>query len=199
MKGEPITEYNLEEYVKQAYPDSQVNVSIHGMISVFEPFRQQDYGDEYDCSITSIASCIKYILPNEVFEDVYRSVEVIASRYGYNGKTTGTPFYRIKKIYQECSSLYNLKDIRRERWIKGLGVNMWSIAEQIDRGRPVILSMWKDNRNFYKDHTVTIIGYKSYLQNNGKCVHFLEIYDNWDKSVRYLDFQRLSSICSVIY
>ena len=52
--------------------------------------------------------------------------------------------------------------------------------------------MWKDGLEYYKNHSVLIVGY---LQTVDK--KMLVIYDNWFKSVSYIDYDKLSVISSI--
>lgn len=58
----------------------------------------------------------------------------------------------------------------------------------------MLLNLWNDGRNYYKNHSVLIIGYKI-TENND---FILTIYDNWYKHNSYIDYNKLSIISSII-
>ena len=53
--------------------------------------------------------------------------------------------------------------------------------------------MLNDGRKYYKNHTVTVIGYKKY-----KKAKILIVADNWHKEVCYIDYNKLSFISSLV-
>ena len=61
------------------------------------------------------------------------------------------------------------------------------IKEEIDSGRPLLM-------NFvfgpYRKHTVTCMGYASYI-NGGRKLYFAMVADNWSWKPRYVDLQKL--------
>jgi hypothetical protein len=74
---------------------------------------------------------------------------------------------------------------------KGIGYDYDYIKKEIDEGNPIVLSMHSDGLDGYKNHSVTIVGYKDY--GNAKMI---QIYDNWYSSHSYLDYDKLSTISS---
>ena len=70
----------------------------------------------------------------------------------------------------------NLKT--KSAYIKGVGFNLNSIKTILNNQKPIILTMHNDGRNYYKVHSVTIIGYDIYSINNKKTIPFLLVYDN---------------------
>ena len=79
--------------------------------------------------------------------------------------------------------------------MKGIGFNWDFIKGNLDyNDTPIILNLWKDGRNYYYNHTVLIIGYAE--SENKK---MLVVYDNWFKYICYIDYDKLSIICSIQY
>ena len=72
------------------------------------------------------------------------------------------------------------------------------VQELLDKDRLVILSLHSDGRNYYRDHTITVFGYNLY-EINGKEKIFFAVYDNWYRSVSYIDYDELSIISSINY
>ena len=158
----------------------------------FQCLNQNNYGEDNDCSLTSIAACIYYLNKNKYsIKDIYLTVEKIASKYGYTG-TKGTSPFKIAKIFEESYfELFNDKIQNRGIYLKGLGYNFNTIKNQIDLNKPVILSLWSSPK--YKNHTITVIGYKD---NNT-----LIINDNWSikqTEIIYKDISLISSINIIV-
>lgn len=81
-------------------------------------------------------------------------------------------------------------------YFKNYGWNINTIIHNIRLRHPVVLSICNDGFNYYANHTILVVGYKSY-KSNGKDVHFLQVYDNWSKKQRLIDYQKLSTISSI--
>lgn len=145
---------------------------------------QDDYGDRLDCTITSMA-CV-------FGEAHYSELERIAKRYGYNGKTCGTNPLVVQRIMQVFMKEHKLKGRPCSAYGKGIGWNFATIKRLINGGTPVILNLWTDGRGYYKDHSVTIVGYEEYEHGQ-----FLLVYDNWFRGVSMIDYGKLSVVSSV--
>ena len=148
---------------------------------------QADYGEDYDCSIT----CITAMLSNGNPDETYKKVEEIAKKYFYNGKTIGTIPFFIKAILDEAANVNS-----KRGYGKNIGFTWSKIKSLIAMDKPIILSMLNDGRNYYRNHSVTIVGYNEY--NNGK-VRLLAVYDNWRKTISYIDYSKLCTISSINY
>lgn len=61
------------------------------------------------------------------------------------------------------------------------------IREEIDGDRPLIMNFLA---GAYRRHTVTCMGYRSYM-NGGRKLYFALVADNWASQVRYVDLQEL--------
>jgi hypothetical protein len=53
------------------------------------------------------------------------------------------------------------------------------------------------NKHIYSNHTVTVIGYEAWENKAGYKVCFLQVYDGYSESVRYIDFKRMPNIYSI--
>jgi uridylate kinase len=72
-----------------------------------------------------------------------------------------------------------------------------TIKKCIDNNIPVVLSITNDGRGYYKNHSVTVVGYRIYKADN-KEIKMLILYDNWAFSESLLDYNKLS-VLSAIY
>ena len=167
------------------------------MLKGFELLKQADYGEELDCSLTSITACILYYMrkkkPNCSItpQNIYNYVERIAKNYWYNGTTFGVFGGFIKYIYSMCLGYFlNTKINVTMRVIKGLGYNFNTIINQIDQEHPVLLALSK--ASIYKNHTVAAIGYNKDKQQ-------LYIADNWVDHPVILNYSDIGLITTINY
>lgn len=186
FEGQRIYKNNIQQYINH-------EPFILNKIIPFVPILlQNDYGEASDCTLVSLTSLIKFLLPNLIVQDIYKNVEKIAKSYGYNGATYGTPNLVIKSIINKTFQFYNIPQKAKSYYLKNIGFDYEDIKFKIDSNRPVILNLWKDGRNYYKNHTVLITGY-CYTEH----YKLLIIHDNWFNTVSYLDYNKLSNICSI--
>lgn len=175
--------------VNQKYPDLGKTVKI-----IFEPrlgmgLLQADFGKRRDCTLTSMAAIFG--------PEYYNVIEQYAIRYGYNGESRGTLAVTIRKIMESVmkhlGGEYQSKKAK-SAYLKNVGVK-WDLCKNLsDRKIPYILSFNKDGRNYYKNHSVEVVGYMEFT--NGR---FLIIYDNWNAASSLIDFNKLSTLCSVVW
>lgn len=48
----------------------------------------------------------------------------------------------------------------------------------------------------YKNHSVTLLGYRLYLDNSNKEYYFLEIFDGWSNTVKFIDLNKFNVVYS---
>lgn len=177
---------NLIVYLDEVYNASR-NAGVVKRITGYTPLLQADYGKDYDCSLT----CITAMLMNNNPQETYNKVETVAKKYFYNGDRGGTIPFFIKNIIDKVGGVNS-----KSAYGKGIGFTWDKIKTLIHQNKPIILSVACDGRNYYKNHSVTIVGYNQYL--SGK-VRLLAVYDNWRKEIAYIDYNRLSVISSINY
>lgn len=189
-----LQENNIMEYICTKYnvrnPKEMRTVYIKGII----PLLQNDYGERNDCTLTSILTVADFFKKPISLSDEYKKIEKIATKFFYNGNFGTLPFF-IRSIMKRVCPDKKAKSA----YIKNIGFNQYDIAYQLDENNPVILSVFNDGRNFYKNHSITIVGYKSYLVSCGNAVHLFMVYDNWSKTISYVDYNALSAISSINY
>ena len=195
---------NIEEYLKKGYMANADDFRTYEVNRLnMRVLVQRDYGEENDCSLVSITTIIDYYTNHKYeIEEIYDKVVDIAKRYGYNGETYGTISLTIKKILQRAYAEFKINKPAKEKLFKNLGYSYDFIKKRIDMGAPMILSMWDDGRNYYRNHSVTIIGYRTFLLSKGNDIlklPTLMVYDNWYKSTGYIDFTQLGVISSINY
>lgn len=145
---------------------------------------QRDYGLAQDCTLTCMA-CIWG-------EEYYDEIEKIAEKYGYDGNRSGTNPLTVQRIMTVFMKAHGLKGYACSAYGKGVGWNFNTVKKWIDKSTQLILNMWKDGRGYYNNHSVTIIGYRTYEHGQ-----FLLVYDNWNKAVSMIDYKKLYIISSI--
>lgn len=163
------------------------------------PLLQSDYGLIGDCTITSM-SCMLEFIYHKPFQGIYDVVEQIAMTYGYDGEHGTNPLF-INSILKKAENKLNVNNNIKYKaaYGKNLGFNYETIKNSVDAQHPLILSMSNDGRNYYTNHSVTVIGYISFLVNDTQTQRFLMLQDNWTKERAYLDYDILPIFCSLNY
>ena len=121
---------------------------------------------------------------------VYAEVEKVARQFHYSNKFGSIPIFT-KSVLDRVT-----KKNTHSAYGKGIGYSWSKIKNLVKSNSPIILSLYNDGRNYYRNHSVTIVGYKEY---NGGRIKILSIYDNWKDTVSYIDFSKLSTISSINY
>lgn len=145
---------------------------------------QRDYGKAQDCTITSLSFLFGV--------DKYDDIEKIAEKRGYNGETCGTNPLSIRNIMKDCCKQFGIRATCYSSYGKGVAYNYEKVKQIINSGAYLLLNLWKDGRDYYKNHTVTIIGYVEYEH-----ARFFEVYDNWTSTPSFVDYDKLSTISSI--
>lgn len=192
--GREISKDNLEQYVIDTYGYNYHSFFKYGehLLNV-KPLIQDEYGEDNDCTLVSILTILNYKFGNLDLNHWYSVIERIAKKYLYTGDNGTFPFFInsiMKKVAPEYSS--------HVRYLKNISFNFNTIKKQLDQDNPIIISMMNDGRDFYKNHSVVVIGYNMYKIDN-RYIRMLAIYDNWSREVRYIDYERLSMISSINY
>ena len=123
-------------------------------------------------------------------------VEKYAKKFGcYKGN--GTNPLAIKRIFDAAAKELKVSIYPTSSgYLKNVGYNFNKIMNLIDNKIPVVISINNDGRNYYRNHSMTIMGYTNYriTQKTGKIVNrsFLNVYDNWRFIFGYIDYKVLS-------
>lgn len=195
--GKRLTDNNIHQYLKEVYGSGQV-IRRRKILNIPELF-QSDYGAINDCTLTSMTSCLSYLLKINDYNKIYNVIQSIANNNNYYNEKNGTNPLKIKKIYD--TAYFRLSGEKRNSksgYFKNVCVTEDVIRNIFNNNLPIILNFVNDGRNYYHNHSVTVIGYIDYKYNNGN-VMALMVYDNWFKNVAYIDFKKLSLICSINY
>ena len=191
-----IHQNNLKTYLKNTYGGTPI-LKQQSKIENFPQLLQADYGEANDCTLTSMTAIV-YFLSNGKYsvETIYDYVEQTAKKYGYRG-ASGTPLVTIRKIFHNSLKKFKLPKAFA-KYGKDLGFTFKNIQGEINKKNPLILSIDKDGRNYYNDHSVTVIGYEIYSVGAQEVIILL-LQDNWYKSIGYLDYNRVSTVATLHY
>lgn len=191
-----LTESDMNSYLTENYGGvllREKKVVIDGI----NPLLQNDYGEDNDCTLTSITTIISWLQPDLNINEIYNRVELIAKKYFYNGSKFGTIPIFIKPIFNEVLNYYNIDKTTSVRYLKKIGFDFEFIQKQIDNNKPIILSLCSDGRGYYENHSITIIGYTRIQTENRNIAKMLLVYDNWYKDIAYVDYNKLSLISGI--
>lgn len=150
---------------------------------------QEDYGDQQDCTLTSITTVIHNLNgENRKPQEIYNIVEDNAYKYFYNGKIGTFPLF-IKAIFDKSLKKLGYTNYKTKvKCIKGLGFNFNTIINLLLDNKKIILSMFNGK---YLNHTVTIIGFTE----NRKLI----ISDNWTAGPVIIDYDEIGIISQINY
>ena len=160
---------------------------------------QSDYGQANDCTITSLTAYIGYLVKNKAIVHIYNSVADIAKKYGYNGYSRGTNPFCIKTIFNQALKANDINQNTKVRYLKNIGFNYNLIKNNINNKIPMVLSLWRDGREYYDNHSVLIVGYYEVQLENKKIKRFLQVFDNWKADYSLIDYDKLSVISCINY
>lgn len=145
---------------------------------------QKNYGEDYDCTLTSLAAIFG--------EEHYALIEEYAKDYGYDGKKRGTSPFKVASIMQRVMEALGIEGEAHSRYGKGVGFNLRLIKKLLGRGHRVVLNIHSDGRGYYRNHSVLVVGLA--------CCDFhrlLAVYDNWNEGVSYVDYDKMCVISSI--
>lgn len=179
-----VKRIELNSYVEETY--GQGFPICQKVLKGYTPLLQSEYGGTMDCVLTTITTLYH---GDEDVDDFYDKVEQNALNYFYNSDR-GTALAFISPIVKASTGKKCF--MRPFKWI---GFNWNKIKSLVDQYIPLILTMKNDGRNYYKNHTVAIIGYIEY--DNG--AKMLVVYDNWYRGMSYIDYNKLSFISGINY
>lgn len=178
---------NIKNYIDKNYPGAEI-VEMKSIRLM--DFLQSDFEDgKYNCTLVSILRVLmngidRFETVPESKEALYQDIKKAASKYHFD-EIKGTMPLMISKIIKNVASEYGL-DLKSKGHYLGNFYN--PIKREIDKNRPLIMNIGFGE---YGSHSVTISGYMT-LKFKGMKIHILEIYDNWTKSKRFIDYSHLA-------
>ena len=211
--GMRLHEYNIMRYVTSLgytiISREKVDLNRKKLILALD---QNDFGQKNDCTLVSATALIKEVARIKYLstEGLYSIIEEIAEKYcNYNGESKGTNPLVISTLLQRSLEKFmpNTQYKAKSKFLKGvpiIGFNFEKIKSYIKNMQyPMILNLLTDGRNYYKDHSVLIVGIETFKVKNNKTgkkkdLRFLRVYDNWNTSVSYINYELLG-VSSINY
>ena len=187
FEGKRLCSSNIKQYINTTDPLKLI------VIEDISPLLQKNYQGENNCIITSITCIIKWYKKKIKTDIIYKTVEQIAKQYGYYPDEGVFPI-AVPRIYKRTIKIYNLNKKIKTKHFKNFGFTFKDIQNSINNNHPVLMSVKKDGRNYYIDHSVLVIGYIDNLKQ-----HILVVYDNWNSDFSYIDYDKLSLMSSVSF
>lgn len=196
-----LTSANIIDYLKEQYGSNAIIKSKdYYKIPNIKALLQKDYGKDNDCTITSLTTCLFYRIPEKNPQEIYNIVEAHGEKnHFYNGKLYGTIPIFIKCIYDKCLKTLGINLKSKSAYFKGIGYSFEKLKTILKKQTPIILSIPSDGRDYYSDHSITVIGYVTYLINETESADFLLVYDNWSTVVSYVDFKKINVLSCINY
>ena len=194
--AERIAASNVNKYVQDKYGEIQNKISneILGLCALL----QNDFEGQNDCTLISATEITRFYSVHYYPEKVvYDTVKTVAIKYGYAG-WHGTFSITVNKIVNKINQMYNIPKKSKSGYLKGIGYSIKTIMDNINNKIPMILNMSNDGRGYYKNHSVTVVGYNDYTV-KGKHIYMLRIHDNWTNQDSFIDYQKLCLISSLNY
>lgn len=194
-----LTATNIKEYLQKVYGmGNEIREVSRKQLSA-PIFLQKNYGQDGDCTLTSILTLAKYYNKDLDTQEVYNYIEKIAKQCLYNGNTYGTiPLFNkhiIKRVFQH----FGIEKQIQTKYLKGVGFELESILDQLNQDIPVMISMFRDGRKYYDSHTITIMGYIQYRDEHNKNITMLMVHDNWFGSYSFLDYKPICAFSQICY
>lgn len=198
LKRIAIKNSNLLEYLAKKYDVDSIQKCLSvNQISNLEPLLQDNFGSGNDCTLTAITNILTYYC-NKTPQEIYEVVVRYGAKLGYTDQKGTNPIV-MRTLMNLVARDLGVKKSAVVRYGKNIAYNYAGIKQNIDAGRPIMLSIYKDGRDFYSDHSVMIIGYSEYKVDNKRKARMLKIYDNWYPEVTYVDYDLLHMFSSLHY
>jgi hypothetical protein len=154
-----------------------------------------------NCTLVSITRVMKYHREHgfqkiaSELDDIYEVVRDVGVSHGYDPGKSGilrdlfvyTPFEIDNMVHETW---------KRFQYLGGYGRNAYflkwkTIMKQLGLGHPLLMNIAFGD---YKGHTVTVTGYAAYVRKGSFAKRFVQVFDGWSSSIRYLDWKKLGLI-----
>ncbi len=197
--SERLTSENIINYLQEKYAMGKDIVEIGGRELVIPQFTMAQFNSK-SSTLTAITSIVKFYRRNKENQEVYDLVTKIAKQYLYDGKSWGLIPFISKAILGQAFYYYVIKHSRfQTHYFKNIGFNINKIISIINKCKPIIMSMRRDGRNCYHNHSVVIVGYVDFQDENGKVKRMLLIHDGVEAAFSYLDYDEISTYSLICY
>ena len=186
-----------QEYINSKYGSGWAELHT-ASIAEIKSFTQAELrNDANNCALASITRIMKYYsdkgynnIPSDI-NTIYENVREIGVNHGYDPKKAG--IMRDLFVYTPWGMGNMVKDTWKGfGYFKGGGRNIYfrrldTIKRNIDNFNPLLLNI---AFGYYRNHTVSVIGYKIFSKKGKRNKIFIQIYDGWSRTKRYIDWVR---------
>lgn len=176
-----LTQYNIKEYLLEKMSGTKEVKSIKRKAIELDSFLQSNFGEKNDgdCTLTSLMTVIYYHCKKTIdYNLIYTTVRSFATKHFFNSKIGTIPFF-IKNIFDKSLKTLKIRTLNtKSAMVKGVGFNLNTIKKAIDQGKPIVFSIFNDGRDYYANHSITIVGYEVFKFDNNKQYTMLLVYDN---------------------
>lgn len=168
----------------------------------FQPILMSRFFSKNHCTLSSITAILKYYnkvgfkaIPDDI-DEIFKMVEGIARNNSFFFPKLGTAAFFIPAIVNRIWKKLNYKGRAKNKFIF-LDYNSINkkFIEELDSFHPVVLSLAD---GLYKNHSVTIYGYKLVEYGNGKKLIGI-VNDNWSLGEKYIDLTNLGKLSSSLF
>ena len=195
-----LTATNIKEYLQANYGfGNEIHEVKRKQLSV-PVFLQNNYGKSGDCTLTSILTLTKFFNKTLDTNEIYNYVEDLATKYfGYRGDSYGTIPFTHRVLLNQTFKHFGINRHFKVKYFKGIGYNLETIIQLLDAGIPLMMSMFRDGRKYYDNHTITVIGYIQYRDEHSHTKTMLLVHDNWFSSYSFLDYSLIHLFSEICY
>lgn len=119
-----LTMTNIGEYLRENY-DFGFNLHQVARKQIFAPiFLQENYGEDSDCTLTSILTLVKHYRKELDSQEIYNYIEKTAKRYLYRGASYGTIPFSHRSIAQKVFKHFNINHKFTTKYLKNIGFDI---------------------------------------------------------------------------
>lgn len=178
--------YDPYSYVNDRY-GSGWSLKNSKTISGVPVYLQADFGDPNNCTLSTLTMIFMYHrnysgktnIPSDKYV-LYNRIKTIATTHGWTPEN-GTPPTKIDDIINDVWAYYGYS---------GYGVNFYepvysAYTGQVDMNRPSSINIAS---GYYGNHSVALVGYRTYQKSWNPDKGFLKVHDNWTTETRYIDY-----------
>lgn len=195
--NERLTSDNVINYLQERYAMGKNITEIRGKELILPQFTTAQFNSN-SSTLIAITSIVKFYRRNKDNQVIYNCIKEIAQRYFYDGRSWGLIPVFGKAILGQAFYRFTINHSRfQSRLFKNIGFNINTITSIINKCKPIIMSMKNDGRNCYHNHSVVIVGYVDFQDENSKVKRMLLIHDGIEATYSYLDYNEIST-CSMI-
>ena len=125
------------------------------------------------------------------YKKIPHDIKTIYSKVRSCAGVDAIQFWNIAGVAQKTLRGYGYS--KASSWSTYLWTFNCAVKTEIDNNHPEVLN---SAFGYYKNHSVTVAGYKVYKRKKGSCTTeypMIAVYDGWTSSIRYIDYKAFGS------